>query len=271
VTSGPNPTHPLPLPFQAVRPLVGMIHLLPLPGSPSWGGSMPEVLERALMDGSALAAGGMDGIIVENFRDAPFFGSSVPPETVAALAVVTHALGLEVGIPVGVNVLRNDARSALGIAAATGAAFIRINVHTGSMFTDQGLLQGEAANTLRARSALGLQVPILADVFVKHASPPPRATLEGAARDTWHRGKADALILSGAGTGEPTDPTQMARVREAVPPAPVWLGSGLTLENAARVLDQADGAIVGSALQSGGVAGGGVEVDRVRALVDATR
>jgi len=230
---------------------------------------MSEVIERALADGSALATGGMDGIMVENFQDAPFYGSSVPPETVAALAVVALALRLETGIPVGVNVLRNDARSALGIAAATGAAFVRVNVHTGSMFTDQGLIQGEAAATLRARNALGLQIPILADVFVKHASPPPRATLGGAARDTWYRGKADALILSGLGTGEPTDPDHLAQVRDAVPGAPIWLGSGLTLENVAGVLREADGAIVGSALQAGGIAGRGVELDRVQALVEA--
>ncbi len=103
-------------------------------------------------------------------------------------------------LPVGVNALRNDARAALAIAVATGAHFIRVNVHTGSMFTDQGLIEGAAADTLRVRAALDTRVAIMADVHVKHASPPAGADIADAASDAWHRGLADALIVSGIGT-----------------------------------------------------------------------
>ncbi len=257
--------------FSAPRPLVGMVHLLPLPGSPRWDGSMPQVIERALSDALALAENGMDGVIVENYGDVPFFPAAVPPETVAAIAVVVGAVVEAVRVPVGVNVLRNDAAAALAVAVATGAGFIRVNVHTGAMLGDQGWLTGRAHETLRARATLGADVAILADVLVKHATPPAGVDVGQAARDTWQRGLADALLVTGPATGSRTDPARLRRVREAVPDAPVWVASGLSPENAAEVMALADGAIVGSALERDGVAGNPVDRERVRRLLDAVR
>lgn len=251
------------------KPVVGVIHLLPLPGSPGWGGDMGSVVGRAVQEARVLEEEGISGVLVENFQDAPFFPGTVPPETVAAMAVAVRAVREEVGVPVGVNVLRNDAASALGVAAATGAAFIRVNVHTGSMFTDQGLLHGAAHATLRKRAALGLNVAILADVLVKHATPPPGTRLETAAHDTWFRGLADALILTGTATGTPVDWEEIQRVKDTLPKeAQLWVGSGVTAETAGEYLEVADGLIVGSAFQAGGRAGGGVERDRVKVFFD---
>jgi len=157
----------------------------------------------------------------------------------------------------------------LAVAASTGAAFIRVNVHTGSMFTDQGLIQGEAHLTLRRRRALGSDVAILADVMVKHAAPPPESRLEPTVRDTWYRGLADGLILTGAETGAPVLPEEIRRTRSVLPrEGRIWVGSGATPETAATLLDEADGIIVGSALQAGGRAGGGADRDQVRRFMD---
>ncbi|HSG07474.1 MAG TPA: BtpA/SgcQ family protein [Longimicrobiales bacterium] len=249
------------------KALIGMVHLLPLPGAPRWGGSMAKVLDRAMADADALASGGVDGILVENFLDAPFFAEGVPPETVAAMAAVVSSVVAASPVPVGVNVLRNDARAALGIAVATGAAFIRINVHTGVMWTDQGMIEGRAADTLRHRASLDADVAILADVLVKHATPPPGLTLERSASDAWTRGLADALVVTGAGTGQPTDLEGVSGVRRGAPHAPILVGSGVTPQNIAAVLTAADGAIVGTSLTKGGLAGSGVDLARVRALV----
>lgn len=256
--------------FGTDRPVVGMIHLNPLPGSPGFQGSMEQVLERALKEAEILTAGGLSGILVENYGDSPFFPTRVPSETVAAMAVVVRMVTDSSPVPVGVNVLRNDAAAALAVAVAGGGRFIRVNVHVGSMFTDQGLLSGEAFNTLRKRDALGVSMPILADVLVKHATPPPGLTLESAARDCWFRGKADALVLTGSETGRGVDMESLRRVRETLPTAAkIWIGSGSTHENVSALLGAADGIIVGSALQKRGVAGGGMERDRVRAFMDA--
>jgi uncharacterized protein len=299
--------------FGRPRPVVGMVHLLPLPGSPRWQGSMDQVLGRAEEDARALLEGGVDGLLVENFGDVPFHPGAVPPETVAALAravvrvrEVVEGLrsrtepgrrrgpadpagpgGRARPIPVGLNVLRNDARAGVGIAAAAGAAFLRVNVHTGSMFTDQGLLEGRAHETLRERARLVPHLLLLADVHVKHATPPIGESLEAAARDAVHRGLADILVVSGSGTGEATDPERIRRVREAVPGVPVWVGSGVTADTVGRILGEpegtgageaesdggsgAHGVIVGSALHRDGVVGRGIDPARVREVVAAAR
>ncbi len=254
--------------------LVGMVHLLPLPGAPRWAGSMERVLDRARRDAEALAEGGADAVLVENFGDLPFHPGPVPPETVAALALsvlrVRETVGA--GFPVGLNVLRNDARAGVGIAAASGASFLRVNVHTGSMFTDQGLLEGRAHETLRERTRLAPELRIVADVHVKHASPPAGSSLEEAARDAAHRGLADVLVVSGSGTGQPTDPERVRRVAAAAPETPVWVGSGVAPGHAAALVAAgARGVIVGTALHREGVAGGGIDPLRVRELAAALR
>jgi uncharacterized protein len=251
-------------------PIIGMVHLRALPGAPAHLG-MEDVLERARVDAEVLTAGGVDAIMIENFGDTPFFPDVVPPETIAALTRAVTEVRAVTKLPLGVNVLRNDARAALAIAAATGAAFIRVNVHTGAMLTDQGWIASRAHETLRARAALAPAVAIMADVMVKHATPPAGLTIGDAARDTWLRGMADALIVSGAATGAAADPDRVLAVRRAIPDAPIFLGSGISAENAATLLQHADGAIVGSALQHDGKAGQPVDAARVEQLMDAVR
>lgn len=230
---------------------------------------MAAVTDRASADASTLVSAGFDGLLVENFGDVPFHPETAPPETVAAMSVVVAEVLRSCSVPVGVNVLRNDAEGALAVCAATGADFFRVNVHTGAMITDQGWIRGRAHQTLRSRRRLAPACAILADVHVKHAVAPPGLTLEAAAHDTWERGLADVLVLSGVATGSPTPANALRTVREAVPDAPLWIGSGLDLDNCVELLGLADGAIVGSAVQRGGVAGAGVDPDRAKRLIDA--
>jgi membrane complex biogenesis BtpA family protein len=255
--------------FGASKYVIGMVHLLPLPGSPRWAGAMEEVLERAVADAVALESGGVDGLIVENFGDVPFCKGRVEAHTVAAMTLVMNAVGEAVSLPVGVSVLRNDATSALAIAAVTRASFIRVNVHSGAMVTDQGLIEGNAYETLRYRRELSAGVKIFADVLVKHAVPVGSPSIEQAAKDTAYRGLADALIVTGAGTGEPTVMEDVLRTREAVPDFPVLVGSGVSPENAGELLSVADGVIVGTSLKEGGVVTNPVEQTRVAALMAA--
>src|SRR5437867_1519669 len=151
--------------------LIGVIHLRPLPGSPRWQRRLEPVIAAALNDAKAYEEGGAHALIIENFGDAPFTKSSVGPETVAAMAVAGRALRQASKLPMGFNVLRNDPRAGLALCAAVGGSFVRVNVHTGAMVTDQGLIEGHAFDTLRYRRSLGLRAEIFADVHVKHASP----------------------------------------------------------------------------------------------------
>jgi hypothetical protein len=244
-----------------------MVHLLPLPGAPLYAGSLAAVLESALRDARAIAAGGCDGVIVENFGDKPFTKGRVASETVAAMTRVVAEIVGAVAVPVGVNVLRNDAHSALAIAAATGAAFIRVNIHTGAMLTDQGLIEGEAYETLRRRAAIAPQAAIFADHLVKHAVPLGDVEPLQSAKDLRLRGLADALIVTGAETGAAPDAARLRALRAAVD-APLLIGSGLTAENADAFSD-ADAAIVGTSIKRDARVDAEVEQTRVAQIVRA--
>lgn len=235
--------------------LIGMVHLRPLPGSPSFGGDMASVVAQAQADAVVLAESGFGGVMVENFGDAPFFKDNVPATTVAAMTSAVDAVRRVIDLPIGVNVLRNDGLAALAIAAVTGANFVRVNVLSSMMFTDQGIIEGRAAEIGRLRAQLCPQIAVLADVYVKHAVPPEGLTLEQAAIDLWERSGADGVVVSGTGTGSATDPKDVQRVRAAIPDAPIFIGSGSTPDSVAELAPWATGFIVGSALKVGPVTG----------------
>lgn len=260
-----------------VRGLIGVIHLDPLPGDPRYrgDGGFAAVEARALADGESLVRGGVSALILENFGSAPFVkgtsGNRVPPHQVAALAVLGRGCVEQfAGIPVGVNCLRNDAPAALGIAAAAGLAFVRVNVHTGAYITDQGLIEGEADRSLRYRRSLSAEgVEILADVLVKHAAPLTPLEPEQAVHDCLDRGLADGVIVTGQATGAPVSLDLLRQVRQAAGSRPVYLGSGLTLENAAELVPLAEGAIVGTWVKREGRVENPVDEERVRQLAQA--
>ncbi|MDP2308299.1 MAG: BtpA/SgcQ family protein [Pseudomonadota bacterium] len=247
---------------------VGVIHLLPLPGGPRASEGFAWVRERALADAAVLAGGGAHAAILENFGDAPFPAGPVEPHVVAFVAILAAELrARHPELLLGINLLRNDARSALGVAAAAGGAFVRVNVHVGAMVTDQGLLQGDAHHTLRYRRELGgASIGIAADVLVKHAVPLGATEAGSVAADTYRRGGADVLIVTGAGTGRPADPTRAEEVRRAVPEAPLWIGSGVDLASLPSWRTLAQGAIVGTALHRDSRVTEPLELDRVRAF-----
>lgn len=246
-----------------------MVHLPALPGAPDAGLGREALRERAVGDARTLAEGGVDGVLVENYGDAPFVPDDVDDPTVAAMSVLTAAVRRAVDVPVGVNVLRNDARAALSVAEAAGAAFVRANVWTGARLTDQGLLEGRAHEVLRLRRRLGSRVRVFADAAVKHSAPlAPRELAEDVA-DAVGRGRADAVIVTGPATGRPPEAGSLEAARAAAGGAPVLAGSGVTADTVADVLARADGVVVGSALQRDGVAGRPVDPDRVRRFVEA--
>ena len=250
--------------------LVGVIHLPPLPGSPRSTLSARACAELARADAKILAEAGYDAIIVENFGDTPFFATKVPPITIAAMTACALATR-DFDVPIGINVLRNDAEAALAVAIATEAAFIRINVHTGARVTDQGLVQGEAASTLRMRRALGSDVVIWADVDVKHSAPlgPPRPLVQEV-EDLTKRGMAEVVLVTGEGTGKGVDHEKLTAVKRATD-KPVLVASGATLETLSALSRISDGVIVGSALREGGIPGGPIDAARARAFADAFR
>jgi len=255
--------------FKTDCPAIGVVHLLPLPTSPRWGGDLKVVIDRAEQEATALASGGVDGILVENFFDAPFAKDRVDPVVVSAMTLIIQRLMQLVSLPIGVNVLRNDARSALAIASCVKAPFIRVNVLTGVMATDQGLIEGQAYDLLRYRRELGSDVKLLADVLVKHARPLGSPTLTTAVQDTIERGLADAVILSGWSTGSPPNLEDLELAAAAAAGTPVFIGSGANWENIASLMQAADGVIVSSSLKRHGRREQPIDPIRVSQFVEA--
>lgn len=233
---------------------------------------MDQVVEHAVSDAVVLGAAGFPALMIENFGDVPFHAGPVPSETVAAMTVAVAAVREATDATVGVNVLRNDALAALGIAAATGARFVRVNVLTGMMYTDQGPIIGDAASVIRRRSLLAPEVEVWADVMVKHGTAPTGTSIGHAAVDTVERGLADALIVSGTGTGHEPDPADAVAVRSAVGAAiRIVIGSGATVDNLARLSEVADSVIVGSSLKPGGNPAERVDTDLASHFVKAAK
>jgi uncharacterized protein len=255
--------------FKTPNPIIGVVHLLPLPASPRWGGDLKAVIDRAEQEATALASGGAHGIMVENFFDAPFPKEAVDPAVVSAMSLVVQRLMQMVTLPIGINVLRNDARSAMAIATCVQAKFIRVNVLTGVMATDQGVIEGRAHELLRYRRELGSDVKILADVLVKHARPLGTPNLTTAVQETIERGLADAVILSGWATGSPPSLEDLELASAAARGTPVLIGSGASWENIPQLIQAADGVIVSSSLKRRGQIEQPIDPNRVSQFVEA--
>jgi len=248
------------------KSVIACVHLLPTPGSHLFDGQVERIYDTAIHESKVFVDNGVDAIIVENFRDGPFFPDRVPAETVATIAGVTREIIRTVNIPVGVAILRNDAESAMAVAAATNAAFIRVNVHVGAVLAAQGVIAGKSHNTLRLRANLQSDVAILADAGVKHSNPWVYANLADEVRDI--SPYTDAVVISGPLTGIETDSSDLIIAKRATN-KPVFIGSGVTPETLYKVFDLADGFIIGSYFKVDGISFNPVEPSRVRALMDA--
>ena len=251
--------------FPKRKPIIACIHLPALLGAPTYEGDMDSVYQQAIEEAMFFERKGVDALIVENFRDKPFYPNRVPPETIASLAAVGRELVKTVSIPVGINVLRNDAHAAMAIATAVKAQFIRINVHMSAVVSEQGVIQGDSHHTLRLRHHLKSNVLIFADVGVKHAAPLAFRGLAIETKDLCDRGLVDAVIVSGDLTGAETSVSDLETVKQHSI-VPVLIGSGVGPDNLPS-LARADGFIVGSYFKENGHANNSIDEKRVDKLL----
>ena len=260
--------------FPVLKPLIGTVHLDPLPGAPRYDGApMEEVVKRAVADACRYVEGGIDGLVVENEGDIPFLKpDQVGPETVAALTMATAAVIDAVQVPVGVLCLAHATLQSLAVAKAAGARFVRANQWANAYIANEGFVEGSAAVSLRYRAAIGARdVRVFADVHVKHGSHAIVAdrSIAELTHDT-EAFDADVLIATGQRTGDPTTVEEVEQI-SGVASRPVLVGSGLDADNAETLMTVADGAIVGSAMKEDGVWWNPVSVARTRAVVTAVQ
>lgn len=272
----PIPTRdPLSELVAAAKPIIGTVHVAPLPGAPAYDGtSMREIAARAVADARAYVAGGVDAVLIENAGDVPYRRPElVGPETVAALT----AVGAEIRsalpeTPMGVIVVAHAVIQSIAIAKAIGGTFVRANQWVNAYIANEGYIEGAAAEALRFRAAIGAtEVRILADVHVKHGSHAIVGDLPvGQLTHDAETFGADVLIATGAHTGDPTPVGEVEAIKAAAHRS-VLVGSGLDETNTAELLRVADGAIVGSGMKVDGVWWERVDPTRVDAIMQAVR
>jgi hypothetical protein len=236
--------------FRVQKPVIGMVHLPPLPGSPRYDDmSMKEISDLAVCDARLLHEAGVNGAIIENFGDVMFY-KRVPAETIAAMTYVATNIAREVPeLVLGLCVLQSDAIAGMAIANTIGGKFIRVPYYTETYVVDAGLMDSVAADVLRYRKFLGADVKIFADVHIKHGYPLSQRPIGQSARDTEHRGLADAILVTGIATGAETKVDDVREVKEAVDCTPVFVASGVDEENLPHYKDIADGAILGTRIK----------------------
>jgi len=260
--------------FPVQKPVIGVIHLRPLPGAPRYEGeAVRDIYAAAARDARTLAAGGIDGIIVENASDLPFARpDDIGPETVAALTAACLEVRNATDVPIGITCVANGAIPALAVAKAAGAKWVRVNQWVNAYVANEGFLNGPAPEAMRYRAMIGAKdVAIFADVHVKfgaHAITEDRSIGEQATDAEWF--DADVLIATGTRTGSPTQPGEVEDVRSGTN-LPVIIGSGMTPEQIPALMAVADGAIVGQWLKEDGFWWNPVDPHRVEKLMSAIR
>jgi len=254
--------------FNIVKPVIGMIHLKPLPGTPKWENDLEDIIDYALGDFEALIAGGVDGIILENFMDRPFKQRIRDPETIAAFSIIAWEIRKRATVPVGINLLRNSGIEAMAIACIVGADFIRVNAYSEPLWSSEGLLQPIARDIQSLKSKLNCKVKIFADVNCKHSK--PIMDLIEASIEAHRRGSADALIVSGSRTGEPVNPIDLYLVRKYTS-IPIVLGSGARPGNLGMYWKLVDAFIVGTYFKRHGNVFEPVDTDRVKRFMEKVK
>lgn len=257
--------------FGASQPIVGMVHLAALPGSPGYdrGGGLAMVVDGAAADIEALQAGGIDAVLFGNESDRPY-ELVATTEGAAAMAAVVTALRPLLTVPFGVDYLW-DPVATVAIACATEARFAR-EVFTGVYASDMGTWEPDARGALRLRAELGRQdLPLLFNVNAEFATPLDRRPIGLRARSAVFSSLADVVCVSGPLTGDPVATSDLEAVRSEVGGVPVFANTGVTIDNVAEILSVANGAVVGTHLKVDGVTWNPIDPARVGRFMDRVR
>ena len=254
--------------FTRPKPVVGVIHVGALPGTPRASQSAFELVNVARQEARVYRECGVDGVIIENMHDGPYLRGEVGPEIVAAMTAISVEVKSECGLPVGIQILAGANIEAMAVAHAAGLDFIRAEGYAYAHVADEGLIQASAAKLLRYRRMIGAtHVQVWADVKKKHAAHAITADVSlGETAETVEFMGADCVIVTGSATGRP--PT-IVDVQEAKSHCrlPVFLGSGITGNNIAEFYDGADGFIIGSAFKIDGLWSNTIDPARVTSFM----
>ena len=257
--------------FGTARPIIGVVHARPLPGAPAYDGEpIEEVYASGVRDGLAYRDAGLHGLIVENHGDIPFAKpDAIGHETAASMGVLAERVRVATGLPIGINVLANAAHTALAVAKASQAVFVRVNEWANAYVANEGFIEGPAGSATRYRAWLHARdIRVFADVHVKHGAHAivGDRSMEELVRDAEFF-DADVLIATGQRTGDAATLEELDAIKAAAA-LPVVVGSGVDENNVADILSIADGVIIASSLKRDGVWWNEVDPERARSFMD---
>lgn len=256
--------------FSRSKPVIGVIHVGALPGTPRSSQTVPELVTAAREEAKLYRECGVDGVIIENMHDVPYMRGEVGPEIVAAMTAIGIEVKRECGLPAGIQILAGANIEGMAVAHAAGLDFIRAEGYAYAHVADEGLIQASAAKLLRYRRMIGAtRVQVWTDVKKKHSAHAITADVSlGVTAETVEFMGSDCVIVTGNVTGEAP---RVADVQEAKSYChlPVFLGSGISENNIAEFYAEADGFIIGSAFKVDGLWSNTIDPVRVTRLMNA--
>lgn len=260
--------------FGSQKPLIAMIHVPALPGTPNYGGNWNAVLQQVALEAELLRAAGVDALMLENMHDTPYLNRSVGPEIVSAMtAAARTAKATAPELPCGIQVLAGANKAALAVALAADCQFIRAEGFVFGHLADEGWMNSDAAELLRYRKLIEAEhISVYTDIKKKHSSHAMSEDVDlGETAKAAHFFRSDGLIVTGSATGTQAKISDLESVKQACPELPLLVGSGITAENAPSFKRIADGVIVGSSLKKEGHWMNDLSAERVKNLVSAWR
>ncbi len=250
--------------FKNPKPVIGMVHVEALPGTPKYRGSVSDILDKAIREAMIYSDAGVDSIMIENMHDVPYMRKNVGPEITTMMSVIGHEIKNKTGLPIGMQILAGANKEALAAANSAGLDYIRAEGFVFAHVADEGLIEADAGDLLRYRKHIGAEhIAVFTDVKKKHGSHSITSDV-----DIVETAKAaefflsDGIILTGKTTSDEANIDEVKSVKKNVS-LPVLIGSGVTLDNLEKYFNSADGFIIGSYFKENGFWENGVDKNRV--------
>ncbi len=258
--------------FPNAKPIIAMIHVQALPGTPSSEYKIDKIVEKALMEARLYKRAGVDAIAMENMHDTPYLKRDVGHEISTAMAVVAYEVKKEIQIPCGLQILAGANKAAIAAAHSAGLDFIRAEGFVFAHVADEGIMDSDAGDLLRYRKAIGAEkIAIFTDIKKKHSS--HSITSDTDIAETAQAAEffnSDGLIITGQSTGKKASTNEIELTKSKVK-LPVLIGSGINIDNVADFLTISDGLIVGSYFKENNHWGEEVNYEKVCQFMDKVR
>lgn len=258
--------------FTVPKPVIGMIHVQALPGTPKYQNSIQAIIDHAIEEVEIYKKAGIDALAIENMHDVPYLKNEVGPEIIATMTAVAQAVKQESQLPCGIQILAAANQAALAVAQAAKFDFIRAEGFVFGHLADEGYIDSNAGALLRYRKMIGAEdIAVFTDIKKKHSSHAISADVslvETAKAAAYFL--SDGLIITGSSTGLAANQQALQEVHQATQ-IPTLVGSGITLDNIGDYWTIADGFIVGSYFKQDSIWSNPLDYERIARFMDKVK